>query len=219
MADIIRGTGGSLAGEVSDVKRGLHVTDAAATPFINPTDPSATDDASKGYIVGMRWINSVTEALFSLIDATTGAAKWLELAAGAVAKHVVYLANANADYQGAYRVRTLGATAKFSFSFHIPDDFNSLIELQVFGAPNASYTGTGEIDLLSAYGKVEESVLAHTESQSLTGLTGVIDQWDALDISGVFNSITAGDNCGVEVDHVTGIGTVVNYFGVHLEYL
>lgn len=82
--EIVRGTGGSLAGEVSDVKRDAHVLTDAATPFSNTTNPAVTDDATKGYVAGMRWINTTTDSLFTLVEAAEGAAVWIETVASSV---------------------------------------------------------------------------------------------------------------------------------------
>lgn len=40
------------------------------------TNPTITDDGTKGYGVGSYWINTVTKVLFTCFDSTTGAAVW-----------------------------------------------------------------------------------------------------------------------------------------------
>lgn len=218
MADeIIRGTGGSLAGEVSDVKRAAHVTTDAATPFNNTTDPTAVDDASKGYIVGMRWVNTVTDTLFTLVNSTVGAALWLSV--GTIGPtHIFIPLEYNATISTVYRVQNVAPTGDFELTFAVPEDFVSLVELHLFFTPNNTFSA-GEIDLLSGYGGIGENILTHSESQSLTGLSATVSEWNELDVSGVFSSLTAGDNCGLNVNHIIGIGGAINYIGVHLEYL
>jgi hypothetical protein len=39
--------------------------------------PTVTDDASKGYTVGSRWLNLTTEVMWHCVDNTTGAAVWM----------------------------------------------------------------------------------------------------------------------------------------------
>src|SRR4051794_18595252 len=46
-------------------------TNLAAT-----ADPAATDDSTKGYGVGSRWINTTAGTSFQLVDATASAAIW-----------------------------------------------------------------------------------------------------------------------------------------------
>lgn len=43
---------------------------------IDTVDPTATDDADAGYVVGKSWFNSTTDTFFKLIDSTVGAAVW-----------------------------------------------------------------------------------------------------------------------------------------------
>lgn len=53
--------------------------EAARAPknnFAANTDPTATDDDSEAYEVGSRWINVTTDAAFTCVDASTGAAVW-----------------------------------------------------------------------------------------------------------------------------------------------
>jgi len=44
--------------------------------------PTATDDASAGFLVGARWFNSTTKDIFESVDATFGAAVWKSLTGG-----------------------------------------------------------------------------------------------------------------------------------------
>ena len=40
------------------------------------TDPSVSDDNTKGYSVGSRWINTVADRAFACMDNATDAAVW-----------------------------------------------------------------------------------------------------------------------------------------------
>lgn len=125
------------------------------------------------------------------------------------------------DYNGptlTYRRRSIGATASFQFTFRVPDDFLTLVSLEIVGIPGATYTGVGEIDLESNYAQDGEAISTHNETNSLTALSGTINVHTPIDVSSVFSSLAAGDNCGIELDHVTGLGAAINYIGIRLEY-
>lgn len=117
-----------------------------------------------------------------------------------------------------YRDRGVATTASFNFNIRVPPDFGTLTKLVLVGAPNASYVGTGEIDLESNYGANAESVTNHNDFDSLTGLSGTADVMLEIDLMGVVPSLAAGDMCGINMDHVTGIGSAGNYFGIEMEY-
>jgi len=46
--------------------------------IVTTVDPTIIDDASDGYAVGKRWINTVTGATWTLVDNTIGGAIWSE---------------------------------------------------------------------------------------------------------------------------------------------
>lgn len=61
-------------------------TDAFSFPRDNFTavvDPSATDDITKGYAAGSRWINATSDALFTCADGASGNALWAFVQTGA----------------------------------------------------------------------------------------------------------------------------------------
>lgn len=45
--------------------------------YANPTPPTVTDDNTAGYLVGDHWIDTSVPIIYTLADASTGAAKWL----------------------------------------------------------------------------------------------------------------------------------------------
>ena len=75
-SDIVRGTGGALSGESSDIHRVLKELEAFARPIEQITNPGVTDDISKGYQVGQRWINTATDDIYTCTDNSLGAADW-----------------------------------------------------------------------------------------------------------------------------------------------
>ena len=46
------------------------------------SDPTVDDDAGDGYVIGQQWVNTATGHVFVLVDATTGAAVWVDVSAG-----------------------------------------------------------------------------------------------------------------------------------------
>lgn len=42
-----------------------------------PVDPTIIDDADDGYVIGSRWVNTLTGDTFTLTDPTPGAAVWV----------------------------------------------------------------------------------------------------------------------------------------------
>ncbi len=137
---------------------------------------------------------------------------------GSPTKDAWFPAETSSNFFTTYRARSLSGTGQFNFDFRVPRDFTSIISLVAVCAPNANFGAAGAIDLESNYGADGESVGAHNETQSLTGLSGTQDVWTEIDISGVFTALAAGDYCGVNLDVISGIGTGVNYIGIRLRY-
>ena len=44
--------------------------------YLKTTTPTVTDDASKGYFTGCRWVDTSAKAVWVLMDNTIGAADW-----------------------------------------------------------------------------------------------------------------------------------------------
>lgn len=130
-----------------------------------------------------------------------------------------------ADYgsnEGNFRTRAVGSTANFNFNFKVPHDFSSIDSLVICGIiVGAGAIGSGrDIDLFSEYGGANEAYNNHAESDT----TSLFDfssnvQFDIIqiDISSVFTNLSAGDYCGINVDH-NGIGGTIEYLGICLKY-
>ncbi len=121
--------------------------------------------------------------------------------------------------QDTYRVRILGSTANFNFTFQIPDDFDTLVEVVAIVSPEGGAAGSGkDIDLMSQYGGAGEAINAHMESDvTSTYDLGVADEFAEIPLDTVFNSLSAGDVCGINIDQ-NGVGGTVNYYGILLRY-
>jgi hypothetical protein len=135
--------------------------------------------------------------------------------AGGAAKEVNFYPEMTSN-DGYRRVRAVGATGNWRFDFCVPADFNSLVSLDLIGYPVGDFTDQN-IDLFSDYGGIGEDAQQHTESDTTTTFSGVANQLQALDISGVFTNLAAGDDCGVWADH-KGLTTTMNYTRVRLVY-
>lgn len=59
--------------------------------------PTATDDAADGFRLGWLWVDTTARVAYLLVDATAGAAVWLQLAV--LAAGVLWTERANLDYQ------------------------------------------------------------------------------------------------------------------------
>lgn len=121
---------------------------------------------------------------------------------------------------GDYRVLDLGASGSGRFTFIIPDDFNSLIDIRTIASPEAGANGPGkDIDLFSEYGNNGEVINNHAESDvvSTFEIAAVALTWGGYSLSSVFSTLAAQDRCGVRVVH-NALGASVSYIGIELTY-
>jgi len=120
------------------------------------------------------------------------------------------------DEKGDFKTRNVAAGAIWNFSFRIPSDFVTLGKLVLVGIANNT-TSNGTIDFSSDYGKIGEAYNTHSESNVGLSVPRVADELIEIDISSVFSSIEAGDECGLEIDQ-NGMTGGMDYLGVLLEY-
>ena len=130
----------------------------------------------------------------------------------------------NINYPGFnYRSRGVNGTGAFNYNFPVPRDFNAITALELIGAPNADFTGIGNVgvfNLDSNYGADGAAVNATTEASAGETVVGLQDTYLVLDLEPVFNTPgpVAGDRCGVNVNHISGMGTTTNWMWVRLRY-
>jgi hypothetical protein len=115
-----------------------------------------------------------------------------------------------------YRARSIAASGAHRFTFYIPSDFSSLVELVLVGIANATIAGV-DIDLQSDYALAGEDSQTNSESDVTSTYSFTNNFITEIDISAVFSNLAAGHYCGLFVDH-NGIGTTVNYLGVRMRY-
>ena len=118
-----------------------------------------------------------------------------------------------------YRVKNIGSSGTKRVTFDIPNDFSTLIGLRLFLYVTSGAVGSGkDIDLTSDYGALGENIQIHSESDLATVYTfTAADVHTAYTISQVFTQISAGDLCGLTIDH-NGIGGTGMYTFVEIEY-
>jgi hypothetical protein len=117
---------------------------------------------------------------------------------------------------GEFRANTVASGGIWRFNFMIPDDFVSLVSIELTCIP-AGTNAASPYDLYSTYGAIGEAYNNNTGTS--LGLTKslTLSNIAAIDISGVFASIAAGDFCGVRIDE-GAFGFATRYLGVKLRY-
>ena len=134
----------------------------------------------------------------------------------------IFLAGTNYGANlGNIRVRSIGGSGGFRFTFKAPVDLVTVDSIVLIGIPTAGAAGAGkDIDLSSDYGALGEASNFHSESDTTTlyDLTGTSGQWTAvLDLTVVLSQLAADDYVGIFVDH-NGIGGAIRYAGIRLRY-
>jgi hypothetical protein len=134
-------------------------------------------------------------------------------------KEVMYRAIGVSSTYENYHVGSIGANGSINISFEIPFDFVSLNFIAMILAPTGNAGGVGkDVDLFSDYGAPGESVTNHSESDvASTYDFGTADFWVAVNVSSVFSSIAANDQCGLEWNQNT-VGGTTKILGVILNY-
>lgn len=148
-----------------------------------------------------------------------GTEKRISTSVGAADKSAFQRSDYNANL-GKFRVRSIASSGSHRFTFIIPDDFVSLVSLHLIGVPaSGAAQANRDIDIASDYGGTDELYFTHSESDTsvVYDLSGATDIIKHLDISSVFTNISAGDSCGILVDH-NSIGGTMNYIGIEVEY-
>ncbi len=136
-----------------------------------------------------------------------------------ITKEVFYLAETSSN-EGSFRVRSVGTNGDRNFNLVIPDDFVSLVSIEAVGIiSGAGAEGTGkDIDLTSNCVGAAELYTSNSVSDTTSTYTipAVNTIWE-VDVSSVFSGISAGDYCGINIDH-KGIGGGIDYLGIKLKY-
>lgn len=111
-----------------------------------------------------------------------------------------------------YRTQSVAGAGSWRFTFRSPLDIADISEIYLVAAPIATFTAE-DIDLTASYGADGEDIDTHTGSDTTSTYSGVANQFFKLPLKSLFSSLSAGDNCGVLVNH-NGIGTTIHYFNL-----
>ena len=119
---------------------------------------------------------------------------------------------------GDHAVTEIKSGKDSNFEFHIPYDFASLVEIALKFIPDANSDGPGQdVDLTSDYAAVGQNKSTHSETDTTSTYDlGTVGNVEELDLSGVFNSLSPGDSCGVNVANNTAGN--IDAIGLRLRY-
>ena len=124
--------------------------------------------------------------------------------------------DANTDF-GDYKVLPLSSNANGNMTFAIPEDFVSLVSLEVIYIPQDTIV-VQNINLNSYYGSIGELSNVHSESSLALVINATANIITTQDISGIFTSLSAGDFAGINWKN-NGIGTTVNIIMIKIKYI
>ncbi|MBU0958340.1 MAG: hypothetical protein KKB31_00185, partial [Nanoarchaeota archaeon] len=133
-----------------------------------------------------------------------------------ITKEVFFPIDATDANFGDFRTKSLSSGNALRTNFQVPSDFSTLVSLEIILVP----TGTNvvaPVDLYSDYGTIEEVYNQHSESLSTTWNLDTADNFYAMNISGVFTNLNAGDFCGIQIDEGV-FGFTTHYLGIKLRY-
>lgn len=221
-------------GAISAAAVAAHVPDTANPHAVTALQAGAIPTAEKGAALGVASLNGSSAvvqdpASASLVAVPAGIPKadgvgkissaWLP--GSAVGPREIFLPGT--DYNsnlGERRVRSVGGTGAHRFSFYVPFDFASLLELYLVGICSAGAAGPGKnIDLYSEYAALGQLRTTHAQASTLPtyDFTGQADRVVQINLAPVFSFLAAGDYCGLQVDHL-GIGGGIDYLGIRMRY-
>jgi hypothetical protein len=122
-----------------------------------------------------------------------------------------------ADNYGDYRVQTIATAGDWRFTFKIPQEAVTITSIKIICIP-AGIGVDEDIDLTSDYAAVGEVFNNHSESDLASVYSYTDDQITEFEIlTKVFNSVAAGDNCGLYIDHNV-LGHSIHYLGILITY-
>jgi len=131
-------------------------------------------------------------------------------------KELFFGAEYNAGH-GDFRVRQISSTGNFDFTFLVPKDFGTLVELVMVAIPDGT-AAAADIDLSSDYGAAGEAFNTHSEANTTITYPLVTNELVEMDISSVYAAISAGDYCGLNMNH-QALGFTVDYLGIEIRYI
>jgi len=168
-----------------------------------------------------RWVAAVSRFTQTGPDAADGSrfisnAEIIKLANLSTIKEKFFSPNNDIANFDDYSVRTAGSTAQSYFTFLIPEDFVSLVSLDII-LFITSTIGPVDIDLISSYALVGQDRLFNAETDTATTYNFTASEISEIDASVVFSSLVGGHICGLHIDH-NAIGGTAKYLGLKMRY-
>lgn len=175
-------------------------------------------DAQNANQLQGRDVSAVAPADGQLLAWVNAATEWQPVTGPTNSVCIYYPAQYDTNYLN-YRVQNVAGTGSWRFTFHVPIDLGTVLNLCLAGIPQTGAGGAGkDIDLSSSYATVGEPANTHAETDTTSTYDlGTVGDIVLVDLTSVFSALSANDYCGVLVDH-NSIGGTVSYFGVLLNY-
>jgi len=123
--------------------------------------------------------------------------------------------NAETD-DGSYATVEVGQNSSINCTFHFPDDFATLVALEVFFIPLSTVVDVS-IELYSNYAGLGENKAANAQSDLAQLFSFTADDMTSIDISSLYTNADPDDAAGIMLDHQS-INSSIRYLGVHMSY-
>jgi hypothetical protein len=107
--------------------------------------PGEDDDSSEGYVVGSRWLNGLTGALYECVDATEGAAVWPRVDNAIPLDVPISSSDTTIEIVDSHHGRTILCTADTEITIEVPSALSTGVRVRLYamGAGQIVITGTG----------------------------------------------------------------------------
>lgn len=130
-------------------------------------------------------------------------------------KTVFFNANYNNNYYS-YKVNSILPLGMDRFSFIIPNDFISLVSLNLVGIPIANFNDN--IQFESSYANVNQFCNINFQPPIPILFNAIQDDITEFNISSLYPLLSAGNYCGLEVLHIGATTPTIHYIGIKLIY-
>lgn len=168
------------------------------------TNPTVSDDANDGYVIGSLWVNVTDDLLFFLLDSTPGAAVWVRYQP----YHAALASIASLTTSGDKMIyttasNTYAVTALTAFSRSLLDDADASTALSTLGVSDYAKTLLDDPDAATARSTLGLGTMAIQNSSSVTvtggSITGITDLAVADGGTGASTAANARTNLGVAI--------------------